>query len=117
VKENHIVAAGGLERVIERLGNGIEKAEIEVSSIEELEKLASKPPWRIMLDNFTPEMVSLAIDEIEKWARRPEIEVSGSVTVDTISLYAIEGVDCISIGSLTSSAPSADMSMLIEKVS
>lgn len=116
VKENHIAAAGGLSAVIDRLGEEIARAEIEVASIEELKDLERTPPWRIMLDNFTPEMVAQALGELERWDRRPEIEVSGGITLESIRLYAIEGIDFISVGSLTLSAPSVDMSMKIESV-
>ncbi len=116
VKENHIAAAGGLVAVIDRLGEGISRAEIEVASLEELGELERTPPWRIMLDNFTPEMVAQAIREVERWESRPEIEVSVGITLETISLYAVDGVDFISIGSLTSSAPAIDMSMKIVSI-
>ena len=116
VKENHIAAAGGLGEVIDRLGEEISRAEIEVASIEELKELKRTPPWRIMLDNFTPEMVVQALGELERWDRRPEIEISGGITLESIHLYAIEGIDFISVGSLTLSAPSVDMSMKIESV-
>ncbi len=116
VKENHIAAAGSLGAVIDRLGEEIARAEIEVSSIEELKVLERTPPWRIMLDNFTPEMTAGALRELERWEDRPEIEISGGITLESIRLYAIDGIDFISIGSLTSSAPSVDMSMKIESV-
>jgi nicotinate-nucleotide pyrophosphorylase (carboxylating) len=116
VKENHIAAAGGLGAVIDRLGGEIARAEIEVGSIEELKELERTPPWRIMLDNYTPEMVAQALRELERWDRRPEIEISGGITIESIHLYAIDGIDFISVGSLTSSAPSVDMSMKIVSV-
>lgn len=116
VKENHIAAAGGFDAVIERLGEDIARAEIEVASIEELKELERTPPWRIMLDNFTPEMVVQALRELERWDSKPEIEISGGITLESIRLYAIEGIDFISVGSLTSSAPAVDMSMKIESV-
>ena len=116
VKENHISAAGGLERVIELLGTRIGEAEIEVSSIGELRMLKGKGPWRIMLDNFTPEGVGEAVEEVGGWDQVPEIEVSGGVTLDTIGDYAVPGVDYISIGSMTASAPALDMSLTVEEV-
>jgi nicotinate-nucleotide pyrophosphorylase (carboxylating) len=116
VKENHITAAGGLERVLEGLGARLDEAEIEVTSLEELERLRVRPPWRIMLDNFDPGGVREAVMEVRGWQRIPEIEVSGGVTIDTIDQYIIDGVDYISVGSLTSSAPALDMSLTIEEV-
>ncbi len=102
VKENHIVAAGGLDRVIDILGDRIGEAEIEVSSLEELRRLREISPWRIMLDNFTPDGVRAAMEELEGWSRIPEIEVSGGVTIETVGSYAALGVDYISVGTVTS---------------
>jgi nicotinate-nucleotide pyrophosphorylase (carboxylating) len=116
VKENHIAAAGGLERVIELLGEGMADAVIEVTSHEELLQLAGKGPRRIMLDNFTPEGVRRAMEEVSTWDQRPEIEVSGGVTLETVGAYAALGIDYISIGSITASAPALDMSLIVEEV-
>ena len=116
VKENHIAAAGGIEGVIDLLGDRMEKAEIEVGSLEELAKLRGSRPWRIMLDNFAPEMVEEAMRELEEWEARPEIEVSGGMTMENVRLYADLGVDYISIGSVTASAPALDMSLIVEEV-
>ncbi|MBD3178904.1 MAG: carboxylating nicotinate-nucleotide diphosphorylase [Candidatus Latescibacteria bacterium] len=117
VKENHIAAAGGLREVIRALGSRINEAEIEVDSTEMLEELLENPPGRIMLDNFSPEMVSGAVSVIGKLGEnRPEIEVSGGITLENIHRYAIEGVDYISVGSLTASAPAFDLSMTVKGV-
>ena len=116
VKENHIAAAGGLERVVELLGAGIGDAEIEVASLDELRMLRGAPPARIKLDNFTPERVEEAMDELKGWDTRPEVEVSGGVTIETVRSFALLGVDFISIGSITASAPALDMSLVVEEV-
>lgn len=116
VKENHITAAGGFARVIDLLGTRIEEAEIEVTSLEELRKLREKRPWRIMLDNFTHDEAKEAMEEVRGWDPRPEIEVSGGVTIETVLSYASIGVDYISIGSITASAPALDMSLIVEEV-
>lgn len=116
IKENHIAASGGLGRVIDLLGARIEEAEIEVTSLEELKKLRGKHPWRIMLDNFTQDGVREAMEELRGWDPRPEIEVSGGVTIESAGSYAALGVDYISIGSITASAPALDMSLIVEGV-
>jgi len=116
VKENHIAATGGLDRVIDLLGSRIEEAEIEVTSLEELRALRGRHPWRIMLDNFTQGGVREAMEEVRGWDRMPEIEVSGGVTIESVGSYAALGIDYISIGSITASAPALDMSLLIEGV-
>jgi len=116
VKENHIAAVGGLDGVIALLGTRIEEAEIEVTSLEELRKLRGRRPWRVMLDNFTQEGVREAMRELGEWDRMPEIEVSGGVTIESVGSYAALGVDYISIGSITASAPALDMSLIVEGV-
>ncbi|HVO76947.1 MAG TPA: carboxylating nicotinate-nucleotide diphosphorylase [Candidatus Bathyarchaeia archaeon] len=117
VKENHIAAAGGLAAAIERLG--VERraaAEIEVGSLEELRMLRETPPKRIMLDNFDPDGVRAALAEVGSWPAKPEIEVSGGVDLDNVALFALKGVDFISIGAITSKAPALDMSLDVEGV-
>ena len=117
VKENHIRAAGGLAGVVRRLGGRLAEAEIEVDSLEMLRELLNNPPGRIMLDNFTPEMVAEAVSEIEKsGASRPEIEISGGITLDTIGEYAVKGVDFISVGLITTSAPALDLSLILDQL-
>ena len=68
-----------------------------------------------MLDNFSPDHVSEAIARIEKHARaggaRPEVEVSGGITLNNVRDYAVRGVDFISVGALTHSAPAVAMSL------
>ncbi|HMA76238.1 MAG TPA: carboxylating nicotinate-nucleotide diphosphorylase [Candidatus Krumholzibacteriaceae bacterium] len=115
VKENHIAIAGGLANILDLLGEErLKKAEIEVGSLDELSLLLKNPPARIMLDNFTPDMVERAVGEVEKCCgERPEIEVSGGISLDTIDDYLIPGVNYISVGSITSSAPALDLSLII----
>jgi len=116
VKENHVKAAGGFARVIEKLGpENLAKAEIEVTSLGELAELRETPPMRIMLDNFTPEMVVEAVAAVRGWGGLPpQIEVSGGVSLSNVARYAVPGVNFISIGSLTAQAPILDMSLTLE---
>ncbi len=117
VKENHIAAAGGIEGALERLGDFLDRCEIEVRDHGELESLSALPPGRVMLDNFTPAQIREAVKLVSSWERPPEIEVSGGITLDNAAEYAIEGVDFISVGALTASAPSLDLSLLVEEKS
>jgi nicotinate-nucleotide pyrophosphorylase (carboxylating) len=114
VKENHIAASGGLDEVIGKLGDRIGECEIEVTGIGQLRSLEESPPGRVMLDNFSPGLIRDAVAILSSWERRPEIEVSGGITLDNVADYAVEGVDFISTGSITASAPSLDLSLLAE---
>lgn len=123
VKDNHVRAIGGPEALIARLLE-VERVEgqfveVEVDSREFLEKLLSVPLDRIMLDNFTPDQVRAALETIAAfgWTKeltRPEIEVSGGVTLDNIVEYAVAGVDYISVGALTHSATAFSMSLEVQ---
>ena len=110
--------AGGMVNILELLGDDLLKeAEIEVDSMDRLALLVRNPPARIMLDNFTPAMVEKAIREVDKCGEeKPEIEVSGGITIETINEYLIAGVDYISVGSITSSAPVLDLSLITPRV-
>jgi len=67
-----------------------------------------------MLDNFSTVQIGEAVAVVRSWERRPEIEVSGGITLDNVAEHALEGVDFISVGSITASAPSLDLSLLVE---
>lgn len=118
VKENHITAVGGIENAAAKLGaEGIREAIIEVSTLEQLRVLRTSPPARVMLDNFTPGSLEAAVEELKGWgAQAPEVEVSGGITLETIHYFAVPGVNYISVGSLTSSAPALDLSLTVEGV-
>ena len=115
LKDNHVDFAGGIENAIKRAKQYLKdknkdlKIEIEVRSIDELnEALRVGGVDRIMLDNFTTEKTREAVDIVDG---RVELESSGGITFDTIRAYAITGVDYISIGALTHSVKSLDMSL------
>ena len=127
LKDNHVDFAGGITNALTRARDYCKeknkplKIEIEVRNFEELrEALATNIPDRIMLDNFTPEKTKEAVDIIRAWekanSQEPtakghiEIESSGGITIDTIRAYAEQGVDFVSVGALTHSYKSLDMS-------
>ncbi|MDD2476584.1 MAG: carboxylating nicotinate-nucleotide diphosphorylase [Dysgonamonadaceae bacterium] len=116
LKDNHVDFAGGIEKAI--LGaqlylkenNKQLKIEIEVRNLEELnEALRIGGVDRIMLDNFTPEKTKEAVEIVNG---RVELESSGGITIQTIRDYAETGVDYISVGALTHSVKSLDMSLI-----
>jgi len=119
VKENHVRALGGGAPLISRvneIASGV-FVEVEVDSIDLLRSVVAARVDRIMLDNFTPAQVVEAVGivrvEREK-GRSIELEVSGSVTLETISDYAVDGIDFISVGALTHSAPALALSMEVD---
>lgn len=119
IKENHIAAARGvaaaLETLVGRFG-GEKEIEVEVRNLEELEEVLEYRIDRVMLDNFSPEEVREAISRIGSGRlgrRRPRVEVSGGIGEDNIDEYRIDGIDYISIGSLTHSVTALDISMIV----
>ena len=120
IKENHIKAAGGVSQAImrARLKRRDEKVEVEVRSLSEArEAVKSKPDW-IMLDNMRIDRMRKTVRLIRSASRAIKIEASGSVTLKNVRNIALTGVDFISVGALTHSAPALDMSlMLIEPLS
>lgn len=118
IKENHIAGAGGIEAALAavfRQGRDL-PVEIEVRSLEELDAvLASEHrPDRILCDNFALEDLALAVRRVRSIAAPPLVEASGNVTLSTVRRIADTGVDWISVGALTHSAPALDLSCLIE---
>ncbi|NLC85645.1 MAG: carboxylating nicotinate-nucleotide diphosphorylase [Bacteroidales bacterium] len=115
LKDNHVDFAGGIENAITRAKQYLKeknkdlKIEIEVRNFEELnEALRVGGVERIMLDNFTVEDTRRAVGIVNG---RVELESSGGITFDTIREYALAGVDYISVGALTHSVKSLDMSL------
>ena len=114
LKDNHVDFAGGISNAIDRCHEYLEaknkdlKIEIEVRSIDELKQVLEHGGVnRIMLDNFSVEDTRMAVDLI---GGKYEIESSGGITLDTIRRYAECGVDYISVGALTHSVKSLDIS-------
>lgn len=120
LKDNHVDFAGGITAALTRARDYCQakgkdlKIEIEVRNDAELaEALGTGIPDRIMLDNYTPEHTAEAVKTIREWEknhRKMEIESSGGITIDTLRNYALTGVDFVSVGALTHSYKSLDMS-------
>ncbi|MGR5296075.1 carboxylating nicotinate-nucleotide diphosphorylase [Vibrio mediterranei] len=110
IKENHIIACGGITKAIEtakQLNPG-KPVEVETESLEELQQAIDAGADIIMLDNFSTDMMRKAV-EIN--AGRAALENSGNVTMDTIAEFAETGVDYISVGALTKHLIAMDLSM------
>jgi nicotinate-nucleotide pyrophosphorylase (carboxylating) len=115
VKDNHVDFAGGVTKALEKvdaylleLGKPL-KVEVEARNLQEVEEaLATGIPFRIMLDNFSPERLREAVAFIHG---RVETEASGGITEANIVEYAETGVDYISVGALTHQIQSLDLSL------
>jgi nicotinate-nucleotide pyrophosphorylase (carboxylating) len=133
VKDNHIRAARGLTNAIDRIQRTRRDLllEVEVESLDQLREALRPEVDRILVDNQPPAVVKRCVEEVDKWyavnppdhprvhdgARRwPEVEVSGGLNLETIRAYAETGVDYLSVGALTHSAPALDLSLEIEEV-
>ncbi|HMK39145.1 MAG TPA: carboxylating nicotinate-nucleotide diphosphorylase, partial [Bacteroidota bacterium] len=115
IKDNHIVAAGGIAAAVTRCRNYLAehrlgaRIEVETKNLPEVdEALSCTGVARIMLDNFTPELMKKAVERI---GHRVEVEASGGITLATVRQYAGTGVDFISVGALTHSARALDISL------
>jgi nicotinate-nucleotide pyrophosphorylase (carboxylating) len=115
IKENHIVAAGGVTAAVLRAREAAPalaaSIEVEVRNPEEIaEALAAGAP-RLLLDNMDEGELRAAVAQV---AGRAELEASGGVTLDTLQARAQTGVEWVSMGALTHSAPALDLSLILE---
>jgi nicotinate-nucleotide pyrophosphorylase (carboxylating) len=115
IKDNHVDFAGGIQQALENVKNYQQsknlnlKVELEVRNERELdEALAIGGFDRVMLDNFSPEQIKLVLPKIPNTI---ETEASGGITIETIRNYAETGVQFISVGALTHSVKSLDLSL------
>ncbi len=111
IKDNHIIAAGGLERAIKAArdhAGHILKIEVEVDTLEQLERVLQHSVDAVLLDNMSPETLKKAVTMV---AGRSLTEASGGVNLDSVRDIAETGVDLISVGALTHSAPVLDLGL------
>lgn len=114
IKENHIMACGGIENAVaeaRRLNPG-KKVEVEVENLEELKTAMDVGADIVMLDNFELPMM---YEAAKINAGRLKLEISGNVNLDTIRTYADTGVDFISVGAITKNVRAVDLSMRFQK--
>ena len=119
VKENHVVIAGGIAEAIAyaRASRPDLEVEIECRSAAEVAEALAGGAERLLLDNMGPDDLRAAVaarDEIAgEQGRRVTLEASGGVTLESVAAIAATGVDFISVGALTHSAPALDLSLLL----
>lgn len=114
IKENHIMAAGGIAAAVaqaRRIAPLLTKVEVEVETLSELEAALRAGPDLILLDNFTLPDLRQAVTRVNG---RVPLEASGNVSLDTVRTIAETGVDYVSVGSLTRNVKSLDLSMRFE---
>ena len=111
IKDNHIVVAGGvaeaIRRVRRRIGHLV-KIEVEVDTLEQLASALNEKADAILLDNMTPETLAEAVRMTKGKAIT---EASGGITVETVEAVAATGVDLISVGGITHSAPALNLTL------
>lgn len=118
IKDTHVKRAGGvaaaLRKALEFRGNIKEpKIEVEVQSIDECVEAIALDPDRIMLDNMSTDDMRRCVEMVRLSGAKVELEASGGITLESIAKIAETGVDFISCGALTHSAPALDIHLII----
>ena len=113
IKENHAALAGGVGEAVRRAGEYAPELELEVecATLEEVDEALGAGARRILLDNMDTAQLREAVRHV---AGRAELEASGGVTLETLGAVASTGLNFISVGALTHSAPALDLSLLLE---
>lgn len=109
IKDNHVAVAGGVGEAVRRAWQaGVRDVICEVDRLDQIEPALQAGATRLLLDNMAPDMLRAALAHV---AGRVPCEASGGVQLDTIAAIAATGVDYISVGRLTQSAPAADIGL------
>jgi len=117
IKENHVVAAGGISEAVKQVRESTHhllRVEVEVTCLEEVDEVLKTSAEVMLLDN-------MSLEDMREAAQRAQtkgvmVEASGNISLSTVRAVAETGVDVISVGELTHSAPAFDLSLLIENV-
>lgn len=114
IKENHIKACGSITKAIQLAKKNHPNllVEVEVETLVELQEALTAKPSRILLDNFSEEMLVKAVEINQAWGC--ELEASGGINLENIRAVAQTGVDFISVGTITKSIQAIDLSLLIK---
>jgi nicotinate-nucleotide pyrophosphorylase (carboxylating) len=120
IKDNHIKACGGLEKVLEKLNRTPHYAavEIEVKSLTELSLILECEAniSAVLLDNFSQKDLEKALDMIKRSGKKLLVEVSGGVKEENLDRFLIQGIDYLSSGAITHSVKAVDISFKVDKV-
>jgi nicotinate-nucleotide pyrophosphorylase (carboxylating) len=112
IKDNHVAAAGGVTEAIKRARRARMPIEVEVDTLEQLREALDAGAEVILLDNMSPELMRRAV---EMTGGRAKLEASGGMTLEGAVAAAKAGVDRISVGALTHSAPALDLSLEVTR--
>lgn len=119
IKDNHVAAAGGVAKAIQSakaLAPSLLKIEVEVTTFEQLAEALGQDPDVILLDNFDLAGIKKCVEITRASKKNVLLEVSGGVTLARVPELAATGVDFLSAGALTHSAPAADLSLELSLV-
>jgi nicotinate-nucleotide pyrophosphorylase (carboxylating) len=115
VKENHIAAAGGIAQALARAREAAPELagtlQVEVRNPDEIDEALAAGAPRLLLDNMSVAELSAAVAQVDG---RAKLEASGNVALENVRVRALTGVDFISVGALTHSAPALDLSLILE---
>jgi nicotinate-nucleotide pyrophosphorylase (carboxylating) len=115
IKDNHIRAVGSAAEAVRRarayVGDDME-VEVEIEDVSDLEAVIEAGADVVMLDNMTPDVMRVAVEQA---AGRVILEASGGITLDSVRAVAESGIDLISVGGLTHSAPALDVALDFEE--
>ncbi|CAN5682802.1 carboxylating nicotinate-nucleotide diphosphorylase [soil metagenome] len=118
IKENHAAIAGGIAEAIRRVRDQNARdlpITVEVHSVDDLDATLAGGVDRILLDNLDTATMAAIVKRVRKQRNAPTIEASGNMTLDRVREVAGTGVDFISVGALTHSAPAFDLSLSIDR--
>ena len=116
IKENHAALAGGVGDAVRRAREAQPQLPIEVEcrNLDEVRQGVEAGADRLLLDNMSPAELQEAVAQAGRADGRPELEASGGVTLENVAEIAATGVDFVSVGALTHSAPALDLSMTLD---
>ncbi len=113
IKENHIAVAGGIAAAVNaaREADGALPLEVECRDLDEVDQALAAGAERLLLDNMSVEQLRAAVEKVDG---RAALEASGGVTLDSVTEIARTGVQYVSVGAITHSAPVLDLSLTVE---
>jgi nicotinate-nucleotide pyrophosphorylase (carboxylating) len=121
IKDNHIKMAGSIEKAVKKVrekASFSKKIEVEVAMVKDVLAAAKAGVDIIMLDNFSPKQIKKAVKLLKKpsFFGKILLEASGGITTENIIMFASTGVDIVSLGEITDSSKSLDISMEITQI-